>query len=212
MRKSFLRGTYRMKGQLAALIAIAILAAALTIFTGCGDDSSSTQGGSVTTATTPPTETPLPAPKPEPGQPVAEEQPSPYGAGSTGSQSVGLLIDGLQLANIRWSDHETYLRVVFDFATAEGEPVLQVPHAETSLAPDGKTIKVAISGIRSIGSEANANASEIPVTGSLVTSIKRIPSMDDQAMLYEIHLPQATTYALAGLGSPGRIVIDVMKP
>jgi len=201
-----------MTGYLAALTTIALLAVSLMFFAGCGDDSSSTQGGSVTTATTPPRETPLPAPKPEPGQPVAEEQPSPYGAGSTSAQSVGLLIDGLQLANIRWSDHETYMRVVFDFATAEGELVLQVPHAETSLTPDGKTIRVTLSGIRSIGAQPNANATEIPISSSLVTSISRIPSMDDQAMLYEIHLPQATTYALAGLGSPGRIVIDVIKP
>jgi CO/xanthine dehydrogenase Mo-binding subunit len=118
----------------------------------------------------------------------------------------------MQLANVRWADHDNYFRVVFDLATPEGEPVLQVPHAETMLTPDGRVLKITISGIRSIGSNANANATDLAVGGSLVTSIKRIPSMDDQALIYEINLQQPTTYALAGLGSPGRIVIDIMKP
>lgn len=188
------------------------LAGAAAWLGGCGDDSSSTQGGSVSTAIQPAGETPLPAPKPDPGQPAAVEQPSPYGAGSSNPQAVGLLIDGLKLLDVRSADHDTYYRFVFDFGTPEGEPVLQVPHAETTPTPDGRTIRLTISGVRSIGSAANANATEIPVNNSFITNITRAPSMDDQALIYEIHLKQATTYALAGLGSPGRIVIDVIKP
>lgn len=156
-------------------------------------------------------EKPIPAPKPAPGQPAAEEQPSPYGPESDSNQVVGVLVDGLQLTNIRWGDHDAYFRVVFEMGTAEGEPVLQVPHAETSLSQDGKTIKVILGGIRSIGNSPNVTSGELIVGDSLVTSIKRIPSMDDQAMIYEIVMSRPATYALAGLGSPGRVVIDITK-
>ncbi|MHB0866720.1 MAG: AMIN-like domain-containing (lipo)protein [Thermoleophilia bacterium] len=121
------------------------------------------------------------------------------------------MIDGLQLNNVRWNDHDSYFRIVFDMSTSGGEPVLQVPHAEASMSSDGKTIRVVLGGIRSLGSNPNAEAAEISTGDPFVSSIKRITAMDDQSLTYEIHLQAQSTYALAGLGSPGRIVIDIQK-
>lgn len=190
-----------------------VLVAGMMVIPASGCEDETTKTASVAAgSSTAGAETPVPAPKPEPGQPLSEEQPSPYGTGSTSSQAVGTLIDGMQLMNVRWGDHGGYFRVVFDMGTPDGEPVLQVPHAETSLSPDGKTVQVVLSGIRSIGTSPNAGATDMYVGNGLVTSIRRIPSMDDQALIYEISLAQPATYSLAGLGSPGRIVIDITRP
>lgn len=121
------------------------------------------------------------------------------------------MIDGLRLNDVRWSDHGSYFRIVFDMTTSSGEPVLQVPHAQSSLSPDGKTIQVILGGIRSLGSKPNATAADLPIGDPLVKGIKRVPSMDDQSLIYEIQLTQQTNYALAGIGSPGRIVIDINR-
>jgi hypothetical protein len=96
-------------------------------------------------------------------------------------------------------------------ATLDGRPVLQVPHAETSLTNYDKQLRVVLGGIRSLGNAANVQASELTVGDSMVTDIKRLPERDDQALVYVINLSRPTTYSLAGLGSPGRIVIDIIK-
>lgn len=145
------------------------------------------------------------------GDTQAEEPDSPLGDGSTLSQSVGSSLDGLQLLDIRWSDHGTFFRVVFDIGNADGEPLLQTPHANASMPVDGKRVEVLLGGIRSISDNPNASASELAINDSLVLSIERVPSYDDQALLYHIDLLNSSTYALSGLSSPGRIVVDIIK-
>ncbi|MFA5801845.1 MAG: hypothetical protein WC911_05140 [Thermoleophilia bacterium] len=188
-----------------------LLAAAMTVMLalplGCGDSSTT----NATSVKTEPVEAPIAAPDPAPDQPPveAQEETSPYGAGLTTPQAVGTLIDGLQLKNIRWSDHGTYYRVVFEMATPDGKPVLQVPHAEASI--NGTSLRVVLGGIRSLGSSPSVTTSDNVIGDTMVKSINRTKESDDQALVYEITLAQPTTYSLAGLGSPGRIIIDIVK-
>lgn len=200
----------RMLTVAAVLVVFALTLVALT--GGCSDESSTTVNSGATGATTTPAETPIPYITPEPTQTVPEEQVSPYGAGLTGNQSVGTLIDGLQLRDIRWSDHGSYYRIVFEMGTPEGDLVLQVPHADASMSADGKQIKVILGGIRSIGSSANVTSSSLEPGDPVVKTITRLPEGDDQALVYSIELASPATYSLAGLGSPGRIVLDITKP
>lgn len=197
------------------MIAMLMAAMALLSPAACAGDGIDTQGTNTTTgfnpATQTQTQTPIPAPPVPPDQPLQDEPESPLGTGLTTDQTVGTLIDGLQLLDIRWSDHGSYFRVVFDFGTAEGEPVLQIPHAEASMSDDGKQVRVLLGGVRSISGRPNVTASELPIENSKVVAIKSIPSYDDQALLYAIELSTPGSYALAGLGSPGRIVVDIIK-
>lgn len=200
--------------KLTAAVALTALVLASALLAGCTDDSSTTVdsgAGGVTAATTP-VETPVPFISPEPTQTVPVEQPLPYGAGLTGSQSVGTLVDGLQLRDVRWSDHGTYFRIVFEMGTPEGELVLQVPHADTTMSADGKQIKVVLGGIRSMSSNASVTSASLDPGDPFVTSIRRLPESDDQALVYSIDLASPGAYSLAGLGSPGRIVVDITKP
>lgn len=200
--------------KLTAAVVMTALVLTSVFLAGCNEDSSTTVdsgAGGVTAATTP-AETPLPYTTPEPTQTVPEEQPSPYGAGLTGSQSVGTLIDGLQLRDVRWSDHGTYYRIVFEMGTPEGELVLQVPHADATMSADGKQIKVVLGGIRSMSSNASVTSTSLDPGDPFVISIRRLPEADDQALVYSIELASPGTYSLAGLGSPGRIVVDITKP
>lgn len=189
------------------LLLVATTAVMLSLPLGCGDTTTT----NATSVKTEPVEVPVAAPDPVPGQtPVeAQEDTSPYGAGSTTPQAVGTLIDGLQLKNIRWSDHGTYYRIVFEMATPDGKPVLQVPHAEASI--NGTTLRVVLGGIRSISDSPSVTSMDNVIGDTMVKSMKRTTESDDQALVYEITLAQPTTYSLAGLGSPGRIVIDIVK-
>lgn len=190
------------------LLLAATMAVMLFLPLGCGDATTTTNATSVKTE---PTEVPVAAPDPDPGQTPVEvqEDSSPYGAGSTTPQAVGTLIDGLQLKNIRWSDHGTYYRIVFEMATPDGKPVLQVPHAESFI--NGSSLRVVLGGIRSISDSPSVTSMDNIIGDTMVKSIKRTTESDDQALVYEISLSKPTTYSLAGLGSPGRIVIDVNK-
>ncbi|MFA6001626.1 MAG: hypothetical protein WC828_05870 [Thermoleophilia bacterium] len=197
-----------MRSFLVGLLLAASMAVILLLPLGCGDSSTATD---VTSVKTEPVEIPVAAPDPVPGAtPVeAQEDTSPYGVGSTTPQSVGTLIDGLQLKNIRWSDHGSYYRIVFEMATSDGKPVLQVPHAEASI--NSSTLRVVLGGIRSISDSPSVTTRENIIGDTMVKSISRTTESDDQALVYEINLSKPTTYSLAGLGSPGRIVIDINK-
>jgi hypothetical protein len=195
---------YRYAAALAALT-IAIFASS-----GCGGEmpaqTATTTGQSGAEAL----ETPIPY-QPDPTITVPEEQPSPYGPGSTGPQVVGTLVDGLQLRDIRWGDHGTYYRVVFEVGTPDGQQILQVPHAEASMSADGKQIRVVLGGIRSIGTNSNVTSATLPVGDTLVSTIRRLPESDDQALVYSIDLTAPAAYSLTGIGAPGRAVIDIEK-
>lgn len=198
-------------------IVLLFVATTLALSLGCGEKITSTTSASTVEASAPATETPIALPQPEPDQPTLEqqateqEQANPFVQGSTEAQSVGTTIDGLQLKDIRWADHGSYLRLVFEMATLDGQPVLQVPHAEASMEPGNKQIKLVLGGIRSLGASANVSASEVSVGDDLVLALRRVPSYDDQALVYLIDLARPSSYSLLGLGSPGRIVIDVAK-
>ncbi len=199
------------RSQLSILLAIAVAGAAVAAWLGgCGGSGS--QAASTTAAGAAST-TPLPAPEPPspPGQTQPQEQAAAYGPASKYSQSVGVLIDGIQLKDIRWSDHGAFFRVVFDMATPDGRPLLQVPHAQASLSGDGKSIRVVLGGIRSLGDSARVHTDELKVGGGLVTTIDRLPALDDQSVVYGIYVTKPVTFALAGIGSPGRIVVDIIK-
>lgn len=194
----------------AFLVTLAILGLAIFILplasTGCsGEEAGTGETG------TPTLQTPVAAPEPSPGTPPATEQESPYGTGLTTEQTVGTIFDGVQLLDVRWADHGSYFRIVFDMGTAEGEPMLQPPHADASLEENGTQLRVLLGGIRSISDNPNAQSEEIPIENDLVTAVRRVPSGDDQALLYVVELSRPSTYALAGLGSPGRIVVDIIK-
>ena len=205
-----------MRPTLVSLLLGIVVGISLLLATGCGGDTSATSAagigigtGAMTNATT--TEIPIPFSAEDQGVTTPEEQPSPYGAGTTEKQSVGTMIDGLQLRDIRWSDHGSYFRIVFEMGTSDGKPVLQVPHADATMSVDQKLIRVVLGGIRSISSNANVAASSLNVSDTEVLTIKRLSESDDQALVYSIELAAPATYSLAGLGSPGRIVVDVTK-
>jgi len=197
-----------MRTFLTSLSMVAVLTLVIAFPLACGSDTSSGTTSIPETATG---LTPTPFPVPGEGEPQPVEQPNPYGAGSTASQSVGMLIDGLELRDIRWSDHGTYFRVVFEMGTPEGTLITQVPHADATMSPDGKQVKVVLGGIRSISDASNVTSTSLDIGDTEVTTIKRLPAQDDQALIYTIDLAKPSTYALAGLGSPGRIVIDITK-
>lgn len=135
----------------------------------------------------------------------------PAAADSTQPQSAGDLIDGLRLDDIRWGDHETYYRIVFDLSTTSGEPVTQAPHADAMMSPGANEIEVTLGGIRGISEQPNVIEQKLDIGGTTVVSIERVPSMDDQALIYRIQLVSASTYTLDSLGDPGRVIIDVYK-
>jgi len=198
-----------------ALLVLIVVAGSLMVPVGCGEEDStvtSGAGGTSTTVEPVPTQTAIPFTNPEPAAIQATEEAPPYGAGLTGSQSVGTLIDGLQLRDIRWSDHGTYFRIVFEMGTSDGQLILQPPHADSSMSPDQKQITVILGGIRSLGSNETVTAQGLDIGDSLVVRMDRLRAEDDQSLVYTIDLSQASTYSLAGLGSPGRIIIDVNKP
>ena len=202
-------------GLRSVILCILLVLAAVMLVAGCGGDTASTASlDTVADTSTAPSavtaQTPVPFTQ-SPAAPPPEEQPLPYGSGTTSPQTVGTLIDGLQLSEIRWGDHGAYFRIVFDMGTPDGQPVMQVPHAEASMSADHKQINVVLGGIRSIGTSENVTSSDLDVGDSLVMSIKRLPAKDDQSLTYAIELSRPAVYSLAGLGSPGRIVIDINK-
>ncbi len=187
------------------VIAGIFILTAILFAAGCGGGATTKTSAAYTPGVS--QEKPLPAP----GLTNPAERPTPYGKTSNLSQSVGITIDGIQLKQIRWSDHGTFFRIVFDMATPDGQPLLQIPHAETSMAPDRKQIRVLIGGIRSVSSSPNVKAQKVQIGDSLVTSMTLVSAKDDQSRIYDINLSRPSSYALAGLGSPGRIVIDILK-
>lgn len=132
-------------------------------------------------------------------------------SGTTEPQSAGELIDGLRLADIRWGDNGSYLRVVFDLETTSGQEVDQAPFAQASMTDAQTGVEVTLGGIRGISEKPNALAQQIAVGDSLVASIERIPSMDDQALIYRINLEAPATYTLSSLDSPARVVVDIYR-
>lgn len=194
-------------------IMVAAVLMGLVLVTSCEEETSTTansSGSGVMTSTA--AETPVSFVTPDPTQTVPDEQVLPYGVGLTGSQSVGTLVDGLQLREIRRSDHGSYYRIVFEMGTPEGDQILQVPHADASMSADGKRITVILGGIRSIGSSESVTSASLEPGDPFIKTIERLPAADDQALVYSIELESPTTYSLAGLGSPGRIVVDITKP
>jgi len=193
-------------------IMVAVMLMGLVLAGGCEEEDAATtnsSGSDVMTSTT--VETPLPYDTPDPTQTVPDEQESPYGVGQTGSQSVGTLVDGLQLRDIRYSDHGSYYRIVFEMGTSEGDLLLQVPHADASMSADGTQITVTLGGIRSIGSSESVTSSSLESGDLFVKAFKRMPAADDQALVYYIELESSSTYSMTGLGSPGRIIVDITK-
>ena len=180
----------------------------LPLMAGCGGAGTGTGTG---TAQARMATTPLPAPESPSGQTQPHEQAAAYGPASKYSKSVGVLIDGLQLKDIRWSDQGSFFRVVFDMATPDGKPLLQVPHAQAALSPDGKSIKIALGGIRSLSDSPGLHVDELKVESAPVTTIDRLPALDDQTLVYDINISRPSAFALAGIGSPGRIVVDIIK-
>jgi hypothetical protein len=194
------------------LMAMTLFTLAVVALAGCQNHTSTVPVGTGSTnEATVSTPAPIPMPEQASDSHTVTEQDSPYGPGSTSSQTVGTIIDGLQLLDIRWGDHDSYFRVVFDMGTSDGQPVLQIPHAEASLEEGGTKIKVLLSGVRSISHNPNAEATNLSVGNDLVTSIERFPTYDDQLLGFTINLSRPATFSLAGLGSPGRIVIDIVK-
>ncbi|MHB0915109.1 MAG: hypothetical protein ACYC4M_05410 [Thermoleophilia bacterium] len=137
------------------------------------------------------------------------EADAPAGAGSTDPQTTGELIDGLRLDDIRWGDHESYYRVVFDLSTTSGEPVNQAPHADAIITSEGTEVVITLGGIRGISGQPNVMEQELEVGSARVISIERLPAMDDQALVYSIKLSAPATYTLSSLGAPGRVIVDI---
>lgn len=137
------------------------------------------------------------------------EADGPVETGSTEPQTAGELIDGLRLDDIRWGEHETFYRVVFDLSTTSGEPVTQAPHVDAAITPDGTEIVVTLGGIRGISGQPNVMEQELEIGSANVQSIERLPSMDDQALLYSIKLKAPSSFILNSQGDPGQVIIDI---
>jgi len=132
-------------------------------------------------------------------------------AGSVEPQTAGELVDGLKLVDIRWGDHGTFYRIVFDLVNTGGSQVLQAPHAEATMSVDQTEIDLTLGGIRGIGEEPRLLSQEVQVGDALVLSINRVPSYDDQALIYRVKLSGPATYTLSSLGDPGRVIIDIYR-
>ena len=131
--------------------------------------------------------------------------------GTVGAQTAGEAIDGLELNDIRWNDHGTYFRIVFDLVYAGVEQVQQAPHADAVMSSDQTTVDVTLGGIRGISERPAILVNEIDVGDTMVLSLERLPSYDDQALIYRIQLAAPATYTLSSLGEPGRVIIDIYK-
>ena len=198
--------SYKQTLSLFLLIPVIILGLAIA---GCGGDEAVDTTDQATGASN--IREPLPLlDTPENPVTVAEQE-TPYGTGRTTPQTAGMTFDGLQLLDIRWADHGSFFRVVFDMGTADGEMMLETPHAECSPEEGGRQVRVLLGGVRSISDNPNAQATDLAIDDDLVVSVKRMSSQDDQAMLYAIDLSRPATYSLSSLGAPGRIVVDIRK-
>ncbi len=196
------------KKTLSLLLLVPVIVLGLAI-AGCGGDEAVDTTGQATGTSN--IQEPLPLTDTPENPVTVEEQETPYGTGRTTPQTAGMIFDGLQLLDVRWADHGSFFRVVFDLGTSDGEMMMQTPHAEGSLEEDGRQVRVLLGGVRSISDNPNAQATDLTIDNDLVVSIKRMPSQDDQALLYAIDLSRPATYSLNSLGFPGRIVVDIMK-
>ena len=193
------------------LLSLLVLIAASPYISGCGSSSSDSTAAGSAQATLATDSTKTQGATIGSNQEVTvPEPPAPAETGSAAPQSVGQIVDGLQLSDIRWADHGTYFRIVFEIANPAGD-LAQVPRADATMSADHKQVNVVLSGIRSLGSGANVTAKSLNVGDSVVKTVTRVPSGDDQAMIYEIDLSKATVYSLSGLASPGRIIVDITK-
>lgn len=200
--------------SLTSILAFSLMfAAALLVQSGCGSSSSDVTSAGVSSSATEAVTTPAATTRTDmvSTQTVTVEQPASFGTGSAAPQTVGTLIDGLQLSDIRWSDHGDYFRIVFEMTTTDGKQVTEVPHANATMSADGKQVSVILGGIRGLGNNADVTTANLSVGDAVVVSMQRVPSGDDQALIYNINLAKASTYTLSGLDSPGRIVVDITK-
>jgi len=127
-------------------------------------------------------------------------------------QTVGTRVDGLQIEDIRWWDHGSYFRIVFEMKDPQNRTPSVAPYTETLLETDGRIIDVTIKGVRSLSDKPNVKTVNLEVGNPLVTSIVRDTSVrDDQAFSYKIALPAQAKYSLSEESSPGRIIIDISK-
>jgi hypothetical protein len=153
-------------------------------------------------------------------------QPGPSSAGgenpaaghfSLATQHVGEPSDGLVLRSIRHAPHETYHRIVFDLALAEGVPASAIPHATARYREHDKSIELTIAGVRHDLSgnlplrreDGAAFGRPVPVDRPPVSYFARELVLDDSAVAYRVQLTRRARWRLIGLTQPVRIVLDV---
>lgn len=195
---------------------VALASSLVAVAVGCSDEQPAANGATATSAGIPLTtttrdENQVQADVAEVFPETSVDSTVPEVSASSEPQTAGELIDGLQLDDIRWGDHDSYYRVVFDLSTTAGATVTQAPHVDALMSADGTEIEVTLGGIRGISARPNVLEQKLEIGDATVNSIERLPSMDDQALVYRINLDVPGTYYLASLGDPGRVIVDIYR-
>lgn len=145
-----------------------------------------------TAAATPvptPAATPVPTPTPAPAQPNPAQL--------TGTQTLGAGATGLQVVGLRYGEHPSDFRIVFDLSGG-ATPTTQVGFGNPT------TLYVEFSGVAGSPSPAQ------PPAGQTATAVKLLqPSPIAGKTIYQITLAKPATLGTSYLLSPTRLVIDL---
>jgi hypothetical protein len=132
--------------------------------------------------------------------PPASAQPS-GGSQLTNVQVLGQGGTGWQVQGIRYGDHTTYLRTVFDLA-ASGGATTGSPKVTIGFS-DPTTVLVALSGVVPAGSPGSLPSAKF------VVSVQQLqPSPISGAITYQFKLARPLTVKALYLSSPTKLVID----
>lgn len=129
---------------------------------------------------------------------------------STENQSIGFPTDGLKIAAVRYADHGSYYRLVFELSDMDGTQATVCPSTTAQWLPSAGGVKVVINGIRGMDTPPFASDS-IDIDDSLVQSLDGLVVHDDQAVGYVIALNREAGFYLHLLTDPMRIIVDVDK-
>ncbi len=125
----------------------------------------------------------------------------------TSPQKVGGAADGLKVASLRFYDHGSYFRVVFDIARQDGTVAPDCPATRAEWLAAAGGVKVSIGGILEVSNQA---ASGRETGDSLVPSIG-FTGINAGRAEYIAALSREAPFFLHYMANPMRIILDLEK-
>jgi len=129
---------------------------------------------------------------------------------STNPQTIGTPAEGLKIIAVRYADHGSYYRFVFEVAGLDGSPATACPVTTAEWLPMAGGIKVTINGI---------GATEVPpfpgesknIGEPLVQSLDGLLVEGAQSASYMVALNREAGFYLHYVTGPVRIILDLNK-